>query len=163
MVRELSSFIKVAKIDKFNSFIDILDIIVDMSKQEFFFVMEFAAETLDEMLLRLKEAEIGEQVSSNAAKDMIFQILLGLDVMHANNILHRDLKLENILVMPNGQLKICDFGLAKISHFRQRRKSDTVCTLPYRAPEICLSEENYGTSVDSWSMGVIIAEIIQKG
>jgi len=79
-------------------------------------------------------------ISLSAAKDIIFQILLAVDVLHANCILHRDLKLENILVMPSGKLKLCDFGLAKAASLRTRRKSDTVCTQPYRPPEVCLGE-----------------------
>lgn len=59
-MRELSTLIKVKKVDKFNSFVEIYDIIVDLQKMEFFFVMEFAPENLDEMLLRLKQADISE-------------------------------------------------------------------------------------------------------
>lgn len=155
--------IKVMKVDKFDQFIQVYDIIVDLTKMEFFFIMEFAPENLDETLHRLKETYPDKKLPVAAAKDIIGQILIAMDVMHQNNILHRDLKLENILVMANGKIKICDFGLARTVTFRQRRKSDTVCTTPYRPPEICMGEENYLTSVDSWSTGVMIAEILMPG
>jgi serine/threonine protein kinase len=151
------------KIDRWGQFVEVYDIIVDIEKKEFFFIMEYAPENLDEALQRMKEPSPDKRLSPQAAKDLVFQLLLAMDVLHQNNILHRDLKLENVLVMASGKLKICDFGLARTVTFRQRRNSDTVCTAPYRPLEVCLGEESYLTSVDSWSMGVIIAEILMQG
>ena len=76
--------------------------------------------------------------------------------------MHRDLKTENVLIFKNGQAKIADLGLAKQMHYRQNVASNTIVTLAYRAPEIILGEQNYLYSVDIWSMGCIMIELLSN-
>ena len=75
-------------------------------------------------------------------------------------ILHRDIKPENILIAKDGCLKLADFGLAKKASFLQRRKSNSIVSLWYRAPEILLGSNKYTKGVDMWSMGCILAELL---
>ena len=82
--------------------------------------------------------------------------------MHNKGIVHRDLKLENILVSENGYLKVIDFGISKELE-NDDLVTDTVCgTAEYMAPEI-LSGENYNKTVDLWSIGIILYELIFGG
>jgi len=77
--------------------------------------------------------------------------------MHSRGIFHRDLKPENLLIK-NGQIKIGDFGLSK--DFRADPPfTDYVSTRWYRAPEILLHSTNYGSAVDIFAMGTILAEL----
>jgi len=86
------------------------------------------------------------------------QLLDGIHACHVRMIIHRDLKPQNILVGPSG-LKICDFGLARICSLPTKPYTHDVVTLWYRAPEILLGAQKYGTEVDIWSAGCIIGEI----
>ena len=84
------------------------------------------------------------------------QILLTLEYLHARKIVHRDLKLENLLLAQDGALKLTDFGFAK--HIKYR--SWTLCGTPeYLAPEIIL-EKGHGKAVDYWALGVLIYEML---
>jgi len=86
----------------------------------------------------------------------VSQVLLPLEYLHAMSIVHRDLKLENILVSEDGALKLTDFGFAK--HIKYR--SWTLCGTPeYLAPEIIL-EKGHGKAVDYWAMGVLFYEMM---
>jgi serine/threonine protein kinase len=77
-------------------------------------------------------------------------------------IMHRDIKPDNILIDSSGRLKMADFGLAKKASFLQRRKSNAIVSLWYRAPEIILGSEDYFLGVDMWSVGCIFAELMTK-
>ena len=83
-------------------------------------------------------------------------MLLPLEYLHAMSIVHRDLKLENILVAQDGALKLTDFGFAKQIKYR----SWTLCGTPeYLAPEIIL-EKGHGKAVDYWALGVLFYEML---
>jgi len=84
--------------------------------------------------------------------------LSGIFACHCRLILHRDLKPQNILIGHEG-LKIADFGLARTFSLPMRSITHEVVTLWYRAPEILLGSQRYGTEIDMWSAGCIISEM----
>jgi p38 MAP kinase len=81
----------------------------------------------------------------------------GLKFVHSAGVIHRDLKPSNILVNENCDLKICDFGLARI---QDSQMTGYVSTRYYRAPEIMLTWQQYDHAVDIWSVGCILAEML---
>ena len=88
---------------------------------------------------------------------MSWQILNGVDFLHSHRIVHRDLKPQNLLVTREGNIKLTDFGLARIYDFYTLLTS-VVVTLWYRSPEVLLGLP-YATAVDLWACGCIIAEL----
>lgn len=93
---------------------------------------------------------------------MFYQIVKAVSYIHSKGIIHRDLKLQNILTNDKGQIKITDFGLARQYGILLKPYTHEVCTLWYRPPEILLGSEEYSTPVDSWSLGCILAEIFSS-
>ncbi|XP_048474828.1 cyclin-dependent kinase 4 [Rhincodon typus] len=93
-------------------------------------------------------------------KDLMNQLLNGLAFLHSHSVVHRDLKPENILVTSRGQVKLADFGLARI-YSCQMALTPVVVTLWYRAPEVLL-QATYATPVDMWSTGCIFAEMFRR-
>ena len=91
-----------------------------------------------------------------------YQILRGLKYVHSAKVLHRDLKPSNILLNANCDLCICDFGLARSMVERGAMMTSYVVTRWYRAPELLLNSEEYAASIDVWSVGCILAEIIDR-
>jgi len=84
------------------------------------------------------------------------EIMVGLETLHKNNIVYRDLKLENILLDSEGHIKLTDFGLS--AKLEQNRLIHSFSgTALYLAPEILMDRgEGHGKSVDWWSLGVLI-------
>ncbi|XP_070500537.1 cyclin-dependent kinase 12-like [Chironomus tepperi] len=89
------------------------------------------------------------------------QLLEGINYCHKHQIIHRDLKLSNILVNNKGQVKICDFGLSRMWTVN-RPYTNKVISLWYRPIELLLGEEMYGPPVDIWSIGCIIYEMFRR-
>ncbi|CAI5756560.1 unnamed protein product [Candida verbasci] len=87
-----------------------------------------------------------------------YQIVRGMKYIHSAGVIHRDLKPSNILINENCDLKICDFGLARI---QDPQMTGYVSTRYYRAPEIMLTWQKYDTEVDLWSVGCILSEMIE--
>ena len=74
--------------------------------------------------------------------------------------MHRDLKPQNVLITDSGEIKIADFGSSRAFGVPVKIQGGSVVTLWYRAPEILLGSHHYGCSIDIWSIGVIMAEIL---
>lgn len=104
----------------------------------------------------------GRPLSESGAKYIMLQILQGVEYLHDNHVIHRDLKPTNILVNKHGQVKICDLGMACRSDYPPvDEEGQEVCTLWYRAPELLLDRnKNDLPAIDMWSMGCIMAEIL---
>ncbi|XP_052793792.1 cyclin-dependent kinase 7-like [Mya arenaria] len=95
-------------------------------------------------------------------KSYILQTLKGLEYLHANWILHRDMKPNNLLINKDGVLKLGDFGLAKFFGSPNRVYTHQVVTRWYRCPELLFGARNYGTGVDMWAVGCILAELLLR-
>lgn len=118
-----------------------------------------------------------QHLSIDHRRYFMYQLIRGMKYIHSANILHRDLKPSNILVNANCDLKICDFGLARIQNGNNNSSlltqgngenneqdfmSEYVTTRWYRAPEVLLTSGQYGPELDIWSIGCIFAELILR-
>lgn len=97
---------------------------------------------------------------------MAYQLVRGLAYMHGCGVMHRDLSPRNLLINEECDLKICDFGMARLEaspdeEFNEGHMSMYVCTRWYRAPELLFSLR-YSFKVDVWSAGCIIIELYIK-
>mmetsp|Transcript_114435 Transcript_114435/g.363714 ORF Transcript_114435/g.363714 Transcript_114435/m.363714 type:complete len:266 (-) Transcript_114435:575-1372(-) len=88
-----------------------------------------------------------------------YQLCDGIQFCHANRILHRDLKPQNLLIDSKLRLKIADFDLARPDSVLVRNYTPEVVTVWYRPPEILLGCTHYRTAADIWSVGCTIAEM----
>mmetsp|Transcript_7575 Transcript_7575/g.8702 ORF Transcript_7575/g.8702 Transcript_7575/m.8702 type:complete len:318 (+) Transcript_7575:153-1106(+) len=95
-------------------------------------------------------------------KAYIQMALKGIKACHDNWILHRDLKPENLLIGVDRQLKVADFGLARVIGQEKPNLTDEVVTLPYRSPELLFGARVYSGAVDIWSIGCIFAELLVR-
>ncbi len=99
------------------------------------------------------------RLKERVAKFVLKQILDGLYYCHSKNILHRDVKLDNILLNSEGNIKICDFGVSKVVRSGERMTEQ--CGTPaYIAPEILRDKGYEGFAVDVWSAGVVLYAMI---
>ena len=101
----------------------------------------------------------------------MYQLLKGVNYLHKHNVIHRDLKPGNLLVTRNCELRITDFGLARLKPTRENREGEEieeamtehVVTRWYRPPELMLCPDGlYTSAVDMWSVGCIFAELLGR-
>ncbi|KAH7962758.1 hypothetical protein HPB52_017819 [Rhipicephalus sanguineus] len=119
-------------------------------KGAFYLVFEY----MDHDLMGLLESGLVDFNELHVASFMR-QLLDGLSYCHRRNFLHRDIKCSNILMNNRGQIKLADFGLARLysAEDKARPYTNKVITLWYRPPELLLGEERYGPAIDVWSCG----------
>ncbi|KAI9805701.1 MAG: hypothetical protein M1833_005194 [Piccolia ochrophora] len=120
---------------------------------EIHMVMEYAEQDLANLM-----DELGVTYRLSEVKCLFRQLLEGLEYLHRNDIIHRDLKLQNLLLTSRGVLKIADFGMARV--YSPRPLTAGVVTIWYRAPEILLGTSRYDPSIDLWSAGLILGELL---
>ena len=98
-----------------------------------------------------KRTKLNEKISRYIFK----QILEAIKYIHSKNIVHRDIKLDNVLIDLNNNIKLCDFGVGKI--IQENEILDEQCGTPaYIAPEILENKGYVGWGVDVWSSGVVL-------
>ncbi|XP_066092285.1 mitogen-activated protein kinase 13 isoform X1 [Saccopteryx bilineata] len=119
------------------------------SFQDFYLVMPFMQTDLQKIM--------GMEFSEDKIQYLVYQMLKGLKYIHSAGVIHRDLKPGNLAVNEDCELKILDFGLARHA---DAEMTGYVVTRWYRAPEVILSWMHYNQTVDIWSVGCIMAEML---
>ncbi|RKO96078.1 hypothetical protein CXG81DRAFT_14999, partial [Caulochytrium protostelioides] len=99
------------------------------------------------------------KLKERQARKFMRQIVSAVDYCHRNAIVHRDLKIENILIGSGGEIQIIDFGLANL--YSSDRLLKTFCgSLYFAAPELLCSKKYTGSEVDVWSIGIILYVLV---
>ncbi|KAG6382464.1 hypothetical protein SASPL_157866 [Salvia splendens] len=122
-------------------------------------VMEYVPESMFRVLKHYSDAN--QKMPLIYVKLYTYQIFRGLAYMHSvAGVCHRDLKPQNVLVDPATHIvKICDFGSAKVL-VRGEANISYICSRFYRAPELIFGATEYTTSIDIWSAGCVLAELL---
>ena len=128
-------------------------------KENLFLVFEYVEKNLLEVLEKYPEG-----LNPKLIRSFVFQMCKAVHYLHMKNIIHRDVKPENLLVDENMNLKLCDFGFARKISLNQENNNvdamtDYVATRWYRSPELLLSNGIYGPEVDYWAIGCIMGEL----
>ncbi|XP_061767900.1 mitogen-activated protein kinase 12-like [Nerophis ophidion] len=118
--------------------------------RDFYLVMPFMGTDLGK-LMKL------ERLSEDRVQFLVYQMMKGLKYIHSAGIIHRDLKPGNLAINQDCELKILDFGLARQA---DAEMTGYVVTRWYRAPEVILNWMHYTQTVDIWSAGCIMAEML---
>ncbi|KAL2119701.1 hypothetical protein VTJ04DRAFT_6662 [Mycothermus thermophilus] len=101
------------------------------------------------------------KLKEKQARKFARQIASAVDYCHRNSIVHRDLKIENILISKTGDIKIIDFGLSNLFSPEEDRKLTTYCgSLYFAAPELLQARPYTGPEVDVWSFGVVLFVLV---
>ncbi|KAK0708327.1 kinase-like domain-containing protein [Lasiosphaeris hirsuta] len=101
------------------------------------------------------------KLKEKQARKFARQIASAVDYCHRNSIVHRDLKIENILISKTGDIKIIDFGLSNLFSPEDDRKLKTYCgSLYFAAPELLQAKPYTGPEVDVWSFGVVLFVLV---
>ncbi|KAL4250249.1 Mitogen-activated protein kinase [Abortiporus biennis] len=142
--------LKLLKHIKHENIISLSDVFIS-PLEDIYFVTELLGTDLHRLLT-------SRPLEKQFIQYFLYQILRGLKYVHSAGVVHRDLKPSNILINENCDLKICDFGLARI---QDPQMTGYVSTRYYRAPEIMLTWQKYDVAVDIWSAGCIFAEMLE--
>ena len=136
------------------------DVFKDTKLDYFYIVMEYANDgDLSKKIKNQKQKIIGEKYfSEEKIMQYFYQICRGLQYIHSKNIIHRDIKSQNIFLMKNGKIKIGDFGIAKALTNTKNNATTIIGTPYYFSPEI-INGEPYNYKTDIWSLGVVLYEM----
>ena len=127
----------------------------NIKKQEVYLVFEYMDHDLSGLSLAKYKFNLPQ------IKYIMYQLLKGVQYLHKNNIIHRDIKCANILINNNGKIKIGDFGLArKINPNQNKNYTYKVVTLWFRPPELLLGCQKYTNAIDVWSCGCVFGELL---
>lgn len=135
--------------------VQLKEVVVGKSLDSIFLVMEYCEQDLASLLDNMPSP-----FSETQVKCIMQQLFRGLRYLHENYIIHRDLKVSNLLMTDKGCIKIADFGLARKYEVPLKPMTPCVVTLWYRAPELLLGAKEQSVGVDMWSAGCILGELL---
>ncbi|KAL4983474.1 kinase-like domain-containing protein [Aspergillus falconensis] len=133
------------------------EVVIGNRMDEVYLVMDFLEHDLKTLLDDMREPFLPSEI-----KTLLLQFISGLNFLHSQWIMHRDLKTSNLLMNNRGELKIADFGMARYYGDPPPKLTQLVVTLWYRSPELLLGAESYGPEIDMWSVGCIFGELLTK-
>lgn len=127
-------------------------------------------ESLEYIRLKYRQQQLDRQhedppgLSRLSIYSVVDDVINAIDHCHACGVLHRDIKPGNLLITSRGKIQLCDFGIAKPYNLDDKGNfnddEQALCTLYYRPPEILLGGRASMPSVDMWSVGCVIAELL---
>eukprot|EP00743_Colponemidia_sp_Colp-15_P010438 GILK01011494.1.p1 GENE.GILK01011494.1~~GILK01011494.1.p1 ORF type:complete len:420 (+),score=64.41 GILK01011494.1:33-1262(+) len=135
--------------------VQLKEVSVGTKLDSIFLVFEYCEHDLASLLDNMKTP-----FSAAEVKCLLLQLLRAVAYLHERFILHRDLKLSNLLLNNDGELKLADFGLARLYGNPLRPYTPKVVTLWYRAPELLLGALEYTPAIDMWAVGCIFGELL---
>eukprot|EP01039_Chlorochromonas_danica_P007969 gene7969-8790_t len=151
-IREIS----ILKSCHHRNIVELYDVVVGTKRDAVFLVFEFCQFDLHALIKSNKNAFREAEI-----KCLIMQLLAAVEYIHRHWIVHRDIKITNLLYTDSGLLKLADFGLARrVSHPPPQDLTAKVVTLWYRAPEVLLGTTSYSFPVDIWSVGCVLGELL---
>lgn len=105
--------------------------------------------------------KLEQQVHPLLVKLYSYQLMRALNYIHRLNVMHRDIKPQNLLIDPSCHiLKVCDFGSAKKISPEEETSVSYITSRYYRAPELMFGARKYNHTIDLWSAGCVIAELL---
>ncbi|KAH6819013.1 shaggy-related kinase 11 [Perilla frutescens var. frutescens] len=122
-------------------------------------VLEYVPETVHRVIKHYNK--LNQRIPLIYVKLYAYQIFRALSYIHCGiGVCHRDIKPQNLLVNPHThQVKLCDFGSAKVL-VKGEPNISYICSRYYRAPELIFGATEYTTSIDVWSAGCVLAELL---
>ena len=138
--------------------VKLLEVAVGSKLGSLFLAFEFCEYDLSRLL-----DSMPSPFTPSETKCLLEQLLSAMAFMHTNLVIHRDIKLSNLLLTSNGTLKLCDFGLARRidgNAAAEGSYTSKVVTLWYRAPELLFGATRYGAQIDMWAFGCIMGELL---
>lgn len=135
--------------------VELKTVAVGQQLESLFLVMGYCHYDLASLLDHMSRPFTEDQI-----KCLMLQVLTGLEYMHSKFIVHRDLKVSNLLLTDKGILRIADFGLARALGTPRKPSTPKVVTLWYRAPEVLLGDKIHTSAMDLWSAGCVLSELL---
>ena len=145
--------LKVLKILKHENIVEFKEAI--KYKKKLYIVFEYMEKNVLELLQQKPNG-----LDQKTIKYIIFQLCKAIKYLHSNNIIHRDVKPENLLINSSNKLKLCDFGFARRINQKENNLTDYVATRWYRSPELIILNGIYNFEIDYWAIGCIMGELV---
>lgn len=129
------------------------------TRNELYVVMELCMQgDLKALLDRIRKSDKDATLNPSRIIKILIQLLLGVDALHRSMIIHRDLKPDNVFVDADDNIKIGDFGCARLLESLTDKAHTCIGTPLYESPEV-VKGEDYTLSSDLWSLGVLLYEL----